>query len=46
MTNLVNNMSPDGNTNQGIGLAHGWQSLVGGGPYPAPPAKLNGYDIQ
>jgi Flp pilus assembly protein TadG len=39
MTTLVNNMSPDGNTNQAIGLAHGWMSLVGGGPYPTPPAK-------
>ena len=38
MTSLVNNMSPDGNTNQAIGLAHGWMSLVGGGPYPTPPA--------
>jgi Flp pilus assembly protein TadG len=39
MTTLVNNMSPGGNTNQAIGLAHGWMSLVGGGPYPSPPAK-------
>ena len=38
MTSLVNAMSPNGNTNQAIGLAHGWMSLVGGGPYPAPPA--------
>jgi Flp pilus assembly protein TadG len=38
MTTLVNNMSPNGNTNQAIGLAHGWMSLVGGGPYPTPPA--------
>jgi hypothetical protein len=38
MTTAVNNLSPGGNTNQGIGLAHGWMSLVGGGPYPAPPA--------
>ena len=37
MTTLVNNMSPNGNTNQAIGLAHGWMSLVGGGPYPTPP---------
>ena len=42
MTNLVDNMSPNGNTNQAIGLVHGWQSLVGGGPYPTPPAKLSG----
>ena len=39
MTTLVNNMSPAGNTNQAIGLAHGWMSLVGGGTYPTPPAK-------
>jgi len=39
MKNLVAAMSPDGNTNQGIGLAHGWMSLVGGGPYPIPPAE-------
>ena len=43
MTNLVNNMTPNGMTNQGIGLAHGWMSLVGGGPYPAPPAKDPNY---
>jgi len=40
---LVNNMSPDGNTNQGIGLAHGWMSLVGGGPYPTPPVEDPNY---
>ena len=39
MTSLVNSMSPAGNTNQAIGLAHGWMSLVGGGPYPTPPSK-------
>ena len=33
MTTLVNNMSPAGNTNQAIGLAHGWMSLVDGGQY-------------
>jgi Flp pilus assembly protein TadG len=43
MTTLVNNMSPAGNTNQAIGLAHGWMSLVGGGPYPTPPAKDPNY---
>jgi len=43
MTTLVNGMSPAGNTNQAIGLAHGWMSLVGGGPYPAPPAKDPNY---
>ena len=43
MTTLVNNMSPNGNTNQAIGLAHGWMSLVGGGPYPTPPAMDPNY---
>jgi Flp pilus assembly protein TadG len=41
MTTLVNNMSPNGNTNQAIGLQLGWQSLVGGGPFPAPPMDPN-----
>jgi Flp pilus assembly protein TadG len=44
MTNLVNAMSPGGGTNQNIGLVHGWQSLVGGGPYPAPPAMDPNYN--
>ena len=43
MTTLVNNMQPNGNTNQAIGLAHAWMSLVGGGPYPAPPAMDANY---
>jgi len=46
MTTLVTNMTPDGNTNQGIGLAHAWMSLVGGGPYPTPPAKDTNYTYQ
>ena len=40
---LVDSLYPAGNTNQGIGIAHGWQSLVGGGPYPAPPAEDSRY---
>jgi Flp pilus assembly protein TadG len=43
MTTLVNAMAPAGNTNQAIGLMHGWMSLVGGGPYPAPPPKDTNY---
>jgi Flp pilus assembly protein TadG len=43
MKSLVSAMSPNGNTNQGIGLQHGWMSLVGGGPYPAPPAEDTNY---
>ena len=43
MTNLVNSMTPNGNTNQAIGLQLGWQSLVGGGPFPAPPVMDPNY---
>jgi Flp pilus assembly protein TadG len=39
MTTEVNNMSPAGNTNQAIGLELGWLSLVGGGPFTAPPLQ-------
>ena len=38
MASVVNGMSPGGSTNQGLGLQLGWMSLVGGGPFPAPPA--------
>lgn len=43
MTTLVNNMAPGGNTNQAIGLQMGWMSLVGGGPFPTPPAMDPNY---
>jgi uncharacterized protein YegL len=43
MKSLVTAMASNGNTNQGIGLQHGWMSLVGGGPYPAPPAEDPNY---
>jgi hypothetical protein len=43
MTSLVNSMTSNGNTNQGIGLQMGWQSLVGGGPFPVPPAMNPNY---
>ena len=43
MTTLVNSMTPNGNTNQAIGLQLGWQSLVGGGPFPAPPVMDPNY---
>ena len=36
MTSLVNGMTPNGNTNQGIGLQLGWLSLTGGGPFTVP----------
>ncbi len=41
MTSLVNQMYPNGNTNQAIGLAWGWLSLVGGGPLTAPAMDSN-----
>jgi Flp pilus assembly protein TadG len=43
MKTLVSAMSPNGTTNQAIGLVHGWMSLVGGGPYPTPPAEDPNY---
>ena len=43
MTTLVNNMSPNGNTNQAIGLALGWMSLTGGGPFGTAPAMDPNY---
>jgi Flp pilus assembly protein TadG len=36
MKTLVDSMSPNGNTNQAIGLQVGWMSLVGGGPFTVP----------
>jgi len=41
MTSLVNNMSPNGSTNQPIGLVHGWMSLAGGGPFSVPAMDSN-----
>jgi Flp pilus assembly protein TadG len=46
MTTLVNSMSPNGSTNQAIGLAMGWMSLVGGGPFPTPPVMDPLYNYQ
>ena len=43
MNAKINSMQPAGMTNQNIGLAHGWLSLTGGGPYPAPPEEEPGY---
>jgi Flp pilus assembly protein TadG len=43
MKTAVDALYPNGNTNQAIGLAHGWQSLVGGGPYPDPPPFSSNY---
>ena len=39
MKSAIDNLYPLGATNQPIGLVWGWQSLVGGGPFPTPPAK-------
>ena len=39
MNSLVNNMSPNGSTDQAIGLQLGWMSLVGGGPFSVPAYK-------
>ena len=41
MNSLVDQMQPNGNTNQPIGLVWGWQSLVGGGPLSAPTMDSN-----
>lgn len=41
MSNLVDQMYPNGNTNQPIGLVWGWLSLVGGGPLTAPAKDAN-----
>jgi Flp pilus assembly protein TadG len=41
MNTLVNQMTPNGNTNQAIGLVWGWMSLVGGGPLTAPAMDSN-----
>lgn len=45
LNSLVDSMSPNGNTNQPIGLVWAWQSLVGGGPLTAP-AKDSNYTYQ
>ena len=41
MNSLVDQMYPNGNTNQPIGLVWGWLSLVGGGPLTAPAKDPN-----
>jgi Flp pilus assembly protein TadG len=41
MKTAVDNMSPNGNTNQAIGLVWGWMSLVGGGPFTVPAMDPN-----
>lgn len=46
MTSLISSMTANGSTNQNIGLQLGWMSLVGGGPFPTPPAEDPGYTYQ
>ena len=41
MKNFVAGLTPLGSTNQAIGLALGWQTLVGGGPFSAPAEDAN-----
>jgi Flp pilus assembly protein TadG len=41
MNSLVDQMQPNGNTNQPIGLVWGWLSLVGGGPLTSPAKDPN-----
>jgi hypothetical protein len=43
MKTAIDGLYPLGATNQPIGLVSGWQSLVGGGPFPTPPAKDSRY---
>jgi Flp pilus assembly protein TadG len=46
MNAAVTALYPLGGTNQPIGLVHGWQSLVGGGPFPTPPVKETNFAYQ
>jgi Flp pilus assembly protein TadG len=41
MNSLVDQMTPNGNTNQPIGLVWGWLSLLGGGPLTSPAMDPN-----
>ena len=41
MTTLVNSMTPNGTTNQTIGLVWAWMSLTGGGPFTVPTMDSN-----
>ena len=43
LKNLVTNMSPNGNTNQAIGLQHAWMTLQQTAPYNAP-AESSSYN--
>jgi Flp pilus assembly protein TadG len=39
MNSVVSNMTPNGSTDQAIGLQLGWMSLAGGGPFSVPAFK-------
>ncbi|MCP5412414.1 MAG: hypothetical protein H6924_09855 [Alphaproteobacteria bacterium] len=41
LSTQINNMSPNGSTNQAEGMAHGWQTLTPGNPYGAPSVPSN-----
>ena len=41
MTTLVNSMTPNGTTNQTIGMVWAWMSLTGGGPFTVPTMDSN-----
>jgi Flp pilus assembly protein TadG len=43
LNSLVDNMQPNGSTNQPLGLVWGWQSLGGGGPLTAPTMDTANY---
>jgi Flp pilus assembly protein TadG len=45
MSSLVDQMYPNGSTNQPVGLVWGWLSLTGGGPLSAP-TMTSGYNYQ
>ncbi len=46
MATAMEGLYPLGGTNQPIGLVWGWQSLVGGGPFPTPASKDPNYTYQ
>jgi Flp pilus assembly protein TadG len=43
LNTIVDNMQPNGSTNQPLGLVWGWQSLVGGGPLATFPMDTANY---
>ncbi len=41
LKSVISNMSPNGSTNQAIGLQHGWMTLLQQSPYSAPAESAN-----